>query len=203
MKCRECAREIPAESGFCNRCGAAQTAPLGGPAVPAAAAGDAGPEAQLWSGRYSLVAAAHLWLLSGLWGAAALAGYLLYVPTRTPTAQAVALAVALLPGVFVLGRTLLRRLTQRHRLTDQRLFIERGLLSRRLDEVELIRIDDVAIEQNLLERLFDVGTVLVVSTDASHPRVALEGIARPREVKELLRERVRARRARTTFLETL
>jgi hypothetical protein len=45
--------------------------------------------------------------------------------------------------------------------------------------------------------------VHVLSTDATNPRLAMEGIADPLALKELLREHVRARRARTTFLESL
>ena len=114
-----------------------------------------------------------------------------------------AAAVALAPGAWALGAALLRRWTLHYRLTTHRLFTERGLLRRRHDELELIRVDDVSVRQNLLQRWLGVGTVTVVSTDSSNPRLEIEGIEDPLALKEQIRRPVRTLRARTTFLETL
>jgi len=141
--------------------------------------------------------------LSGLWGALALGLYLRFAENPSGTFNLIALALAVLPGFFQLGRGLLRHLGTRYRLTNHRLFIQRGLFTRVHDELELIRVDDVSVRQNLLQRPFDVGTVIVLSTDATSPVLEIAGVARPLELKELIRAQVRARRARTTFLETL
>ena len=203
MSCRQCSAELPPGSVFCNRCGASQLDEPAEP-FPRGSTGPNAPEEQLWTGRYSLKAAAHLWILSLLWAAAVAGAYWRFGHgLRTHLADEIVLAVVLLPGVVALGRTLLRRLTLRYRLTNHRLFTERGLLSREHDEIELIRVDDVSVRQNVLQRLFGVGTIKVLSTDASSPVLVMEGIASPLEVKEQLRLQVRARRARTTFLESL
>lgn len=203
MPCRQCSAELPPGSAFCNRCGASQLDEQQSGAFPAASAGAHPPEEQLWAGRYSLKAAMHLWILSALWALLVLGLYLRFVGTRTERGDLVVLTIALVPGLLALGRTLVRRLTLRYRLTNHRLFTERGLVSRHHDELELIRVDDVSVRQNVLQRLFGVGTIRVLSTDASSPELVMEGIARPLEVKEQLRLQVRARRARTTFLESL
>jgi uncharacterized membrane protein YdbT with pleckstrin-like domain len=203
MSCRQCSAELPAGSLYCNRCGASQIDESAEGAPPFSPQGIQPPEEQLWAGRYSLRAATHLWLLSVLWMALAASAYLHFVPERTQTGDLVAAAAALVPAVMALIRTMGRRLSLRYRLTNDRLFTERGILSRQHDEIELIRVDDISMRQNLLQRLFGVGTVIVLSTDTSSPELTMEGIAHPIELKELLRSQVRARRARTTFLERL
>ena len=52
----------------------------------------------------------------------------------------------------------------------QRFFHTYGFAVQRTDEVELLRIDDITLEQTLLERMFDVGTLVIESTDKSEPR---------------------------------
>lgn len=201
--CRQCAAPLPAGSAFCNRCGANQEGERPAKAFTAAAPGAPPAEETLWRGRYSLKAAMHLWLLWALWITLVLGLYLRFVDATTPLANGAVLALALGPALVSLGQALLRKLTLRYRLTNHRLFTERGLLARQHDELELIRVDDVAVHQNVLQRLFDVGTVRVLSTDSSSPELRLEGVPRPLAVKEEIRTQVRARRARTTFLETL
>jgi uncharacterized membrane protein YdbT with pleckstrin-like domain len=183
-------------SAFCNRCGAAQKGDDGGSDA-------AQREETLWSGRPSLRAELHWVVLSGVWIALVLGGALGFMPRRTSQVWAVAALLALLPPAWILGQALVRKLTLRYRLTSHRLFTERGLLSRQHDELELIRVDDVSVRQGLLQRWFGVGTVTVVSTDASNPRLAIEGIRDPLELKERIRTQVRVLRSRTTFLETL
>lgn len=205
MQCRQCASEIPDASPFCNRCGAAQEveapAPVGRPFVAPPAAQP--PEEDLWRGRYSMKDGAHLWLFWGVWMALVGVGYWKLLDAPSVETKWIALGLALLPGPLILLRLLVRKLTLRYRLTNYRLFIVRGLFARQHDELELIRVDDVSVRQNLMQRVFGVGTVQVISTDTTSPRLDMEGIAEPLELKELLRENVRARRARTTFLEAL
>lgn len=203
MKCRQCSSALPPGSAFCHRCGASQVDESTSGAIPMAPAGAPVPEQPLWTGHYSLRAATHLWILSALWAALLMALYLRFLGTRTQRTDLIALAAGLAPAVLALGRTLVRRLSLRYRLTNHRLFTERGIFSRQHDELELIRVDDVSVRQNFLQRLFGVGAVKVLSTDPSSPELVMEGIARPLEIKELLRTQVRARRSRTTFLESL
>lgn len=209
MQCRQCSAELPEGSAFCNRCGAPQgdarpaTAPAAVPEAAAKGSRALPPEEPLWNGRYSLRAAAHLWILSVAWIALVVWIYLRYVETSSKKLNLTVAAVALLPGVWALLLALYRKATLRYRLTNHRLFTERGLIGRDHDEIELIRVDDVAVHQNVLQRVFDVGTVTIVSTDPSSPRLLMEGIQSPLSVKEEIRNQVRARRSRATFLETI
>ncbi len=202
MKCRQCAAEIVEESAFCNRCGAEQA--VRGPLDPRPGAGaEPPPEETVWRGRYSARADLHLWLLWVVWVGVVIAAHVLFVTASTTWTTLTFLALGLFPAAWIAVRTLLRKLSVRYRLTNQRFFRQRGILSRHHDELELIRVDDIEVTQNLVQRLFGVGTVTIVSTDATHPRLPLEGIREPLETKEKIRTLVRARRSRTTFLETL
>jgi membrane protein YdbS with pleckstrin-like domain len=207
MQCRQCSAELPAGSAFCNRCGAGQAGASEAARLPLESSGQEAPEERLWTGSYSLKAAIHLWLSWPVWGALFVALYVFRA--SLPSAVVVEdfelyLAIAaILPGLVLLARALVRKWSLRYRLTTHRLLTERGLLSRRHDELELIRVDDVSVRQSLFQRLVDVGTITLLSRDASNPELEMTGIARPLELKETIRDQVRARRARTAFLENI
>jgi hypothetical protein len=81
-------------------------------------------------------------------------------------------------------------------LTTERLRVVRGMLSRSTEEVELTRVQDVAYEQSLAQRALGIGTITVVGTDATSPKVVLHDVAEPETVKELIRQAVRDQRRR-------
>lgn len=65
------------------------------------------------------------------------------------------------------GVVYISRYYTRYSLTDQRLIKESGLLSKRLDEIELYRIKDTRVDQPFFQRLVGMGTVEVRSADVS------------------------------------
>jgi membrane protein YdbS with pleckstrin-like domain len=204
--CPKCAAPLPGGSAFCNRCGAPIAAgPL--PAAPAPVPAGKEPEDDLWKGRFSAKAQAHWWLLWSvevvglLW----LWFYKVDEATRVTLAARIVFAVAaLLPAVYIGWTLLTSKLSVRYRLTNYRLFKESGILSRSLNEIELIRVDDVAVHQNLLQRVFNVGIVTVIApTDPTEPRLELVGVENPIEIKELIRSQVRKRREKSVHFENL
>ncbi len=74
----------------------------------------------------------------------------------------------------------------KYSLSKDRLFLQRGLFSTTYDETVLYRIRDISVTISLGQRMFGVGTVLVHSSDKTHPHMALVNIRRPMEVKELI-----------------
>ena len=89
----------------------------------------------------------------------------------------------------------------RYRLSEDRLFCEKGFLNIKQDEVLLYRVRDLQLNMSLGQRIFGVGTVCVVSSDQSIPHLDLVNVKKPREVKELIHKSVEAakdtRRMRT------
>jgi uncharacterized membrane protein YdbT with pleckstrin-like domain len=88
-----------------------------------------------------------------------------------------------------------------YELTTQRLKITRGILSRRLDELELFRVKDYAMDQPLLLRLVGLGNLTLVTSDASTPRIALRAIPGVQAVREKLRTAVQSERDRKRVRE--
>ena len=90
----------------------------------------------------------------------------------------------------------------RYRLSDDRLFCEKGFFNIRADEVLLYRVRDLQLNMSLGQRIFGEGTICVVSSDKSVPHLDLKNVKNPREVKELIHKNVEAakdkRRMRTT-----
>ncbi len=78
----------------------------------------------------------------------------------------------------------------RYALSEDRLFLRRGFLNVRHDEIVLYRVRDLRVSVSLWQRIFGVGSVMVVSTDKSIPELTLKNIRQPNEVKELIHEHV-------------
>lgn len=53
----------------------------------------------------------------------------------------------------------------RYALSEDRLFLRRGFLNVRHDEIVLYRVRDLRVSVSLWQRIFGVGSVTVVSTD--------------------------------------
>jgi len=94
----------------------------------------------------------------------------------------VAIVVVVLPWLIMR--------TTRYRITSYRIDFERGLLTKRIDTLELWHVDDIKFEQGLLDRMMNVGSLTVLSNDKTNPRLELHGIPEPRKIFEALKERV-------------
>ena len=78
----------------------------------------------------------------------------------------------------------------RYALSEDRLFLKRGFLNVKHDEIVLYRVRDLRVTVSLWQCIFGVGSVTVVSTDKSIPELTLKNIRQPNEVKELIHEHV-------------
>jgi len=102
--------------------------------------------------------------------------------------------------VLVLWVALFLRMLQAHQshyyqLTNRRLFLTTGIINRRRDMMELMRIKDVFTrQQSLLERALRLGTVVVVPSEKEIPTFYLTGVADPQEVMDLIWHHARAER---------
>ena len=78
----------------------------------------------------------------------------------------------------------------KYAMSDDRIFLETGLLNIKMEEVILYRVRDISLSISLWQRIFGVGTVTLQSSDKSLPVLELKNIKRPREVKELIHKQV-------------
>ena len=206
MSCPKCNTELPQGSAFCNKCGAS----LGGAAVPHPLVPGAGPpsqdpEQELWKGRFSGKAQGHWWVLWFLEVLLLVFLWFRFDPgQKSPYAKWIFAGAVALPVLLIFWQWMVEKLSTRYRLTTHRLFKETGILSRNLNEIELVRVDDVAVRQNVIQRIFNVGVVTVIAPhDQTEPRLELVGIENPIEVKEMIRTHVRRRRQGSLNVENL
>ena len=80
----------------------------------------------------------------------------------------------------------------KYAISEDRLFLETGLLNMKQEETLLYRIRDITLHISLWQRIFKVGTVTVLSSDQTTPLLELKNIKHPRETKELLHQQVEA-----------
>ncbi len=216
MVCPKCMVEINADSLFCRFCGTAVADPPDSPAsaqgaekkiTPSSGAArepstdpyrDPSMEQEVWGDRpswrsdYGLFAA---WALVG----AVLLGWALKNYEAGSPAVSLALLAVLGGGVVLVVREFLLVMSLRYRLTTQRLFIHRGLITREIDQMELMRVDDVRVRQGVVDRLVNTGDIEIISTDATDKTVTLRSVSDPASVAEALRRHVRGTRSKGTL----
>lgn len=78
----------------------------------------------------------------------------------------------------------------RYALSEDRLFLSEGCLSIKDDEILLYRVRDIDTSRSLWQRLFGVGTVVVMSSDKSMPTLVMKNVKDPVAVKEMIHKQV-------------
>ena len=79
-------------------------------------------------------------------------------------------------------------LVERYTVTSERLKITRGMVGRKVENFELIRVQDIDYKQSMGERLVNLGDITIRGQDPSDPEVVLRNIPNPEEVYETLRK---------------
>jgi uncharacterized membrane protein YdbT with pleckstrin-like domain len=116
--------------------------------------------------------------LAGLFGA--LAGGAIARLVSSNWGYAVAAFAAILAISLLIG--LIRRVSTRYTITDRRLHIRRGILSRTEQHTTIDRVQNVETHQSLFERLLRIGTVSFDTAGTDDSDFAFVGIASPRVV---------------------
>jgi uncharacterized membrane protein YdbT with pleckstrin-like domain len=142
-----------------------------------------------------------LYILAGIVAAAIWIGGYEYL--RTNLDPMIIGAVGLAPLLIAFVWAVVARSSIEYRVHSESIEMESGVVSRRIDNLQLFRVRDLNLNQSLFGRLVGVGDVTVTSTDQSTPRLVLQGIDDPRAVYEKLRELVAASQAtrRTMIVE--
>lgn len=94
--------------------------------------------------------------------------------------------VGIIIAILCLGLPFLGR--QRVRVTNERIVIESGFWNKVRDDVEIFRIRDVVVKQNIWNRMFGIGDVVVKSTEGRAEEThVLKGLPDPVAVSEAIR----------------
>ncbi|MFN2176437.1 MAG: PH domain-containing protein [Anaerolineales bacterium] len=78
-------------------------------------------------------------------------------------------------------------MVERYVLTSERLKIVGGLLSRDVENFELIRFQDIDYKQGVHERVLGIGDITIQGQDVSDPKIVLRNVRDPEQVYEILR----------------
>jgi uncharacterized membrane protein YdbT with pleckstrin-like domain len=115
--------------------------------------------------------------LGGVGGAVAIA---VVVGLIASSFVGVVVGVVLVAAVLAFG--LFKRMSTTYLVSNQRLYIRRGMLSKREQQTRIDRVQNVNTEQSLRERMLRVGTVDFDTAGTDDSEFRFVGIASPREV---------------------
>jgi uncharacterized membrane protein YdbT with pleckstrin-like domain len=102
------------------------------------------------------------WLIAAAWAACALSAVALYLRARSV----------------------------RYELTTERLRVTTGIASTSTEDLELRRVRDSSIRRPALLRMFGLGDVVLVTGDASSPRVTIRAVRDPDTLQSTIRTSV-------------
>ena len=87
---------------------------------------------------------------------------------------------ALLVAIITLGLALivfyLRARGRHYRITTQRVVVEKGILSKKLDQIDLYRINDYVVERPFGQRLLGTGNLIIEALDKTTPELRIDGL---------------------------
>jgi membrane protein YdbS with pleckstrin-like domain len=223
QKCTHCGATLPQDSLFCAQCGERkkpitveqnvlqEVVPGNSTGAQlmrekmsdkiAAASKNDEPERTLWNGGYSPKAMLDGWILSLIITIIAIiAAY--FVGGTTAWFLAFVVTIAAWGGHLVL--LIYRKMSVGYELTSQRFIHKYGFFSRVTDRIEVIDIDDVQVAQSFVERFLGVGTIRVLSSDLSNPKLVMTGIDEVNRIATLIDDTRRTeRRKRGLHIETV
>ena len=81
-------------------------------------------------------------------------------------------------------------------LTDEKLLVDTGFLSRTQEEIRLYRITDFSVKQKFFQRIFGVGNIYISSSDNTQGEFVIKDIKKPYDIKELLSDMVENERVK-------
>jgi len=110
----------------------------------------------------------------------------------------------ILPIPYALWRWLQRR-SHVTEITTERIRVTEGILSKRVDELELYRVRDLTFIQPFALRIFGCGNLILNTADLTTPVITLRAVPADQALRDELRRAIEAcrdrKRARVTELE--
>ena len=128
--------------------------------------------------------------------ASGLIAILIWAASATTPLETKALEVVIPIGavaVFFVGVNLVRRSTM-FRVTNTVIETERGMLSKRIDVLQLWRCRDVRYKQGLFDRILGIAHIEVFAQDETTPHIEIVGMPASRQLFEQLRDSIEIQR---------
>ncbi len=75
-----------------------------------------------------------------------------------------------------------------YQVTPQRIEWARGILDRKVDNLDMFRVIDLKLRRSFLDRVLGIGTVVLITTDKSDPEFVFEKVLRPRQLYDVIKK---------------
>lgn len=96
-------------------------------------------------------------------------------------------------GLYFVGLYFYRK-SIRFRVTSTNIETERGILSKKIDILELWRCRDVRYKQNLLDRILGIAHIEIFTADVTSPHIEITGLPASRQLFEQIRDSIELQR---------
>lgn len=156
-------------------------------------------EREIWSGSFSPKGMYGSWAIAAV---VTLIGVIAAVLIPMPAVFIAVCIAAPIIWVVLIFQFLKLRWGVAYKLTSQRFMYEQGILRRVHNRILLIDIEDVTFVQGLMDRMFNVGTITLLSTDVTEGKLVMPGIDNVERVANAIDDaRREERRKRAIILQ--
>lgn len=159
-------------------------------------------ETVLWVGTYSGKTMVGSWVVAFMVSLGIIIGLLL--AGWSGTMWMIGLVVIAVMWLYLGLVFAYRKLSRKYELSTQRFKHRSGIFTQMSDRIELIDIDDVTCRQGIVQAMLGVGTILIDSSDTSHPKLTLDGIDEVKRISDMIDDaRRKERRKRGIHIEAV
>ena len=90
-------------------------------------------------------------------------------------------------AILVLFFKIIKLKSIRYTVTADRIEWSRGLLERRIDNIDMFRIVDMSLHRTFSDRLVGIGTVVLITSDKTDPEFRFEKIGKPKQLYDIIK----------------
>nr|WP_295899667.1 PH domain-containing protein [uncultured Bdellovibrio sp.] len=122
------------------------------------------------------------YLVSGFWALIFTPGFIVSIVDNSARMPSPTFFAVLAYGPLIYK--ILKNRSKKYLITNQRIYIETGILNKTATDLPLNKINDISFSQNFIERFFDVGSLnILTGNDKGN---IIKGIVNPEGFRECL-----------------
>ena len=99
----------------------------------------------------------------------------------------VGIGLIVVVALILLIRVIRLKMTY-YEVTSERVEWSRGILDRRVDNLDMFRVIDLKMRRSIFDCIFGIGTVGLITTDKTDPEFVFEKVTRPRRLYDIIKK---------------